>query len=222
MLATREELKHKISPGYSFARHVVLIHIVVLAFVGAALAELRDLEPVELLAIPATFLFANVVEYVAHRYPMHHRMGPLAILFERHTVGHHAYFRAESMRVEGTHEMRFVLFPAWAAAVVLLISSPLGIGVALLASRNAGLLYVVTAAGYYLLYEWFHASYHLAGPERLARIPVLGAAAGRHARHHDPTHMTESDFNITFPIVDAIVGTMSARAPAAARAQPGA
>src|SRR5581483_9407758 len=127
MLATREALREKIAPGYSFAWHAVSIHLVAFAFVGAALAFVRDLQPVELLAVPGTFLFANAVEYAAHRWPMHHRMGPLAVLFERHTVGHHAYFRAESMHVDGTRDMRMVLFPAWAAAVALALAAPLGL-----------------------------------------------------------------------------------------------
>jgi hypothetical protein len=206
VLATREELRSRIETRYSFALHAVAIHLVVLAYVATALAFIRDLRLDDLWAAPATFLFANVVEYLAHRFPMHHRTRALAIIFDRHN-GHHAFFRTDTMRVDGVRDMRFVMFPAWAAAIVLALASPLGLWVAwFTGSRNMGLLYVATAALYYLLYEWLHASYHLF-PDRVARVPVLGKASARHALHHDPSRMTEVNFNITFPIVDGIVGT---------------
>jgi hypothetical protein len=207
MLATREALRPGISPRYSFARHVVLLHVLPLAAIAAALALLADLKPVELATVPAAFLFANLVEYVAHRGPMHHRTRPLAFLFERHTVGHHAYFRADSMRVDAPRDMRWVLFPAWAFPFLALTTAPAVLPLFLVLGRNVALLFFATAVAYYLLYEWLHASYHLFAIESLARIPFVGKAARRHRLHHDPARMNDVNFNITFPIVDRLLGT---------------
>jgi len=208
-LATRAELKPKIAASYSFARHVVLLHFITLGAIGAALASLRALEPVELATVPATFLFASFVEYFFHRYPMHHRWPLMGFLFSRHTVHHHAYFRVDSMKVEDDRDMRFVLFPAFACLLVIALA---GGGAALLGlalGRNVGLLFLATATLYYLVYEWFHASFHLVATERLERIPFVGSAARRHRLHHDPERMTSINFNITFAIVDRIFGTMA-------------
>lgn len=207
-LATRAELRPKIAARYSFARHVVLIHLFALAAIGAALAALRDLRPVELATVPASFLFANAVEYFFHRYPMHHRWPLLGFLFSRHTVHHHAYFRADSMLVEDSRDMRFVLFPALAGLSVIVLAGLGGAGLLLALGRNVGLLFVATATLYYLVYEWFHASFHLASVERLARVPLVGRAARRHRLHHVPERMTQVNYNITFAIFDRVLGTI--------------
>lgn len=206
MLATRAELRDRIEPGYSFVRHALAVHAVALTALVGPLAFLHDVEPAQLATVPLTFLLANAIEYAAHRGPMHHATPGLSALFARHTLAHHAFFRADAMGIEGPREMRYVLFPAWAGALVLLLAAPLGVALGWLVARNVGLLYGATAASYYLLYEWMHSSYHLA-PELVARVPLLRRAAARHTLHHDPARMTSVNFNIAFPIVDALLGT---------------
>ncbi|HWY23469.1 MAG TPA: hypothetical protein VNX47_01035, partial [Nevskia sp.] len=46
----------------------------------------------EWLVVPATFLFANLVEHAGHRGPMHHPRKGLGLIFERHTRQHHRFF----------------------------------------------------------------------------------------------------------------------------------
>ncbi len=207
-LATRAELRSKIPEGYSFARHVFWIHVFALGAIAAAIALVRDLDPDELLAVPATLVFANAVEYVFHRWPMHHDTRPLHFLFDRHTVHHHAYFRSDSMRVDEGRDMRFVLFPPLAAVAVIALDSGLGALLASALGRNVALLFCATGTSYYLAYEWCHASYHLVG-ERLERIPFLGAAARRHRIHHDPERMSRVNFNIPFALFDRLAGTIA-------------
>ncbi len=207
-LATREELRPKIAASYSFKRHVVLMHIFTLAAIGGALSQLRELEPIELLAVPGTFLFANAVEYLFHRFPMHHLWPGFGLLFDRHTVHHHAYFRADSMLVQDSRDMRFVLFPVFAGVLVVLLTAVGGALLHLAVSWNVGVFFMATATLYYLVYEWFHASFHLATVERLARFPIIGRAARRHRLHHEPARMTEVNYNITFALFDRVFGTI--------------
>lgn len=207
MLATREELRPSISPRYSFARHLVWLHLFTLGAIAGALFALRAPRLGELATVPATFVFANAIEYFFHRYPMHHRWPLFGLLFSRHTVHHHAYFRAGSMKVGDARDMRFVLFPAYASLLVIALTALGGSLLALALGRNVGLIFLATATFYYLLYEWFHASFHLVREETLERIPLVGKAALRHRLHHDPERMTAINFNITFAWVDRIVGT---------------
>jgi sterol desaturase/sphingolipid hydroxylase (fatty acid hydroxylase superfamily) len=208
-LATRAELRPTIADSYSFVRHAILLHVLALGAIGGALAFLRDVQQLELIAIPATFLFSNLVEYFAHRYPMHHPWRGLGALYERHAVYHHAYFRSDSMQINDMKDMRYVVFSWEATLAAIFTAAAGGAGVALLAGKNAGLLFGATATLYYLVYEWFHASFHFVAIERLAWIPILGTAAKRHRLHHDPERMTQANFNITFPIVDRIAGTIA-------------
>ena len=80
----------------------------------------------------------------------------------------------------------------------------------LVASRNVAWLYVATAMGYFLTYEWLHFCHHLPADSRIARRSVLRKLRLHHQRHHDPSAMTACDLNITFPICDALFGTRRA------------
>jgi hypothetical protein len=208
--AFREEYRSQhIGPHYSGPLHLAFTSVGSLAVIGAAVAGVRAPTPLELLTIPATFLFANLVEYRGHKGPMHRRRRGLAILFERHTQQHHRYYTHEAMSFEGPRDWKMVLFPP----VMLLfflgaVAAPLGALLFWLASRNVALLYVATAMGYFLTYEWLHFCHHLPPGHALARVGLLRRLRVHHQAHHDPVQMNAHNFNITFPICDWIFGTL--------------
>jgi sterol desaturase/sphingolipid hydroxylase (fatty acid hydroxylase superfamily) len=101
-----------------------------------------------------------------------------------------------------------VLFPP----VLLLfflggIAVPVGAAAFLLLSPNCGWFFVTVAVGYFLSYEWLHFSYHLPEDHWLARTRVVSALRRHHTLHHDVAKMGKWNFNITFPITDAVMGT---------------
>jgi hypothetical protein len=204
----REYRERHISPRYSGLLHFAFTSVGSLAVVALALGQVRDLHPVELLTVPVTFLFANYVEYRGHKGPMHRSTRGLGLLFERHTAQHHRFFTDEAMSYESRRDYKMVLFPPVMLLTFLgAIAAPVGGILFLIASRNVAWLYVATAMGYFLSYEWLHFSHHL--PERswIARRHVLRKLRAHHQRHHDPAAMTACNFNITFPICDALFGT---------------
>jgi fatty acid hydroxylase family protein len=158
--------------------------------------------------VPLTFLFANLVEYRGHRGPMHRRRRGLSLLFERHAQQHHRYFTHQAMSYEATRDFKMVLFPP----VMLLfflgaLALPVGALLFLAASRNVALLYVATAMGYFLTYEWLHFCHHLPADGALARLPLLRRLRAHHRAHHDPALMNAWNFNITFPLADWLFRT---------------
>ena len=129
-----------------------------------------------------SFLLANVAEYFGHRGPMHHRTKGLGLVYRRHTQQHHHFFTHEAMAFESSHDFRMVLFPP----VLLLfflgaIATPLGALFFALGSPNAGWLFVATAMGYFLTYEWLHFCYHLPA-EHLVGPAAAGGGLRRHHR----------------------------------------
>jgi hypothetical protein len=96
---------------YSGTVHLILTVGASLVVVLYCLLQLKDVRPVEWLTIPATFLYANVTEYVAHRGPMHHRFRGLHIVFKDHTLEHHHYFTSEWMEMDGMRDLAAILFP---------------------------------------------------------------------------------------------------------------
>jgi sterol desaturase/sphingolipid hydroxylase (fatty acid hydroxylase superfamily) len=219
----RAELLRPLIVGYSFRRHVLATHVLVAVVVAAACVSLRDIRASELLVVPAAFLFSNFFEYIFHRFVMHVRHGgPLAPVYDRHNM-HHAYFHSDSMRIDDSREMRVVMFPAWAFAAMVAVTSPAYILTGLALGRNVGLLFLLTAVGYFLLYEWFHAAYHMVAHEKLSAIPFLRKGCIAHREHHDPKRMTQGNFNITFPIFDRVFRTSLVRGeprPISASAAP--
>ena len=73
-------------------------------------------------------------------------------------------------------------------------------------------MFAATAISYFLTYEWLHWSYHQPESSFVGRLWLVRRLRGHHTIHHDLRRMTEVNFNITFPIADAVFGT-SAREP---------
>jgi sterol desaturase/sphingolipid hydroxylase (fatty acid hydroxylase superfamily) len=191
-----------VGPHYSGLLHFGFVNAAALSAIAFAALHLHA-PRWSLLTVPVTFFYANLVEWLAHRGPMHHPRRLLRLVFKRHTLLHHAFFTHEAMELDTTRDFKMVLFPP-----VLLIfffglfALPAGLLLDALAGPNVAALFVITAMSYYLLYEWLHLGYHLG--DRAPRF--LERLRRHHAAHHDPRHMT-SNFNITFPICDRLFGT---------------
>src|SRR5512139_2084436 len=77
----------------------------------ACLLQLDHVQPLEWIAVPLTALYVNLAEYWGHRGPMHHRRRGLGLIFERHTLQHHAFYTHEAMAAESSRDFQMVLFP---------------------------------------------------------------------------------------------------------------
>jgi hypothetical protein len=179
-----------------------------LAVIATSIAMIRELRPIELVTVPAAFLFANLAEYLGHRGPMHHRRRGLSLLHRRHTLQHHRFYTREAMLCESARDFQMILFPP----VMLLfflgaVATPVGLLLYWLSTANVALLFTATAMGYFLTYEVLHLSYHLGDRSWLGRLPFMARLRRHHMVHHDPALMSTYNFNITFPICDRVFGT---------------
>lgn len=196
-------------PGYSGMAHVLLVLGVAGGGITAALAvavargSWRDAW-----IVPLTLVVANVVEYLAHRGPMHHRVGALQALHTRHSGRHHRFFVAEAMPFESVGDLHAVLFPPVLLLFFGAIACGLGALVALVAPTSVAALFVASALGYYLLYEVLHFLYHVPPHWRAARWPGVRWLARLHRLHHDPRRMQHANFNLVFPLCDRLAGTL--------------
>jgi hypothetical protein len=196
-----------IGPRYSGLLHFGFTNALALAAIALAASRLQH-PRWSLLTVPITFLYANLVEYFAHKHPMHHRKRLLGLVFERHALLHHSFFTQEAMELESSRDFKMVLFPPVLLVFFLgLFALPAWLVLVVLAGPDVAGLFVITALGYYLLYEWLHLAYHLGERSALGRLPPVRALRRHHAAHHDPAAMTRRNFNITFPICDQLFGT---------------
>ncbi len=194
---------------YSGPLHVAAVTAAALGVIGYSISRVEAPAWWELAIAPLAFFAANLVEYFAHRGPMHHRTRGVALLFERHTLEHHFFFPHDAMQIDRGGDLFMVLFPPYVIAFFsLAFAAPVTTLLCYLVSNNAGFVFLGTALSYFLLYEWLHMAYHLPESSWLGGSRLIRALRRHHTRHHDLTRMTEANFNVTFPIADALFGTI--------------
>jgi len=198
----------KIGPRYSGVAHFLFTTFASLGAIGFAAWGVRSPSALEWLTVPLTFLFANFAEYSGHKRQMHRPRPPFEAIYRRHTVEHHHYFTHEAMAYESPRDFKMVLFPPILIIFFFgLFAVPTGALLWLVATPNVARLFVVTAVGYYLMYEWLHFSYHLAPDGVVGRLWILRALRRHHTTHHDLALMGKWNFNLTVPICDLLFGT---------------
>ena len=198
-----------VPPRYRGRRHFAFTTLVCAGVIALAISRLEDVRPLEWLTVPLTFLYANLAEYLGHRGPMHHRTRRLGLLFERHTLQHHRFFTSRAMALEQPSDYRAVLFPA--VMIVFFLAGfalPVGLLLVWAFSPNVAWLFTATAVAYFLNYELLHFAYHAPAGSRVARIPGVARLGRLHRAHHDPALMQTRNFNVTYPLCDALFGTL--------------
>jgi hypothetical protein len=201
--------RDEIGERYSGWRHFAFTSMVSLATVVICLAQLEGVTPMEWLTVPIVFLYANGVEYLGHRGPMHHPVRGLRLLYVRHTKQHHRFFTHQAMAFDDSRDFKAVLFPP--VMILFFIGGfgmPMWAVLYTLTSANVAWLALATGVAYYLNYEWLHFAYHCDPQSRIGRIPGLAVLRRLHLHHHDPRLMTRRNFNITYPIGDWLFGTL--------------
>lgn len=210
--AARDELRarclERIPRWYSPWLHLCATSVAGIAIVVAALALLGRPGAWELLAVPASLLLANALEWRAHKGLLHRRTRGFEVLYDRHTPLHHRIYVTEDMALRHVREFRLVLLPAYAVLVIALLVLPLAGLLAIAASRDAGLLFLATSTGYVVLYEWLHLAYHAPPGSWVNRLGPVRRLARHHAVHHSPALMQRWNFNVTVPVWDWVRGTV--------------
>ena len=179
----------------------------------ACLWHLQAVRPLEWLALPLSLAYANLAEYLGHRFPMHRPFRGLKLVYKRHSGQHHRYFTHEQMPIEGLRDLRAVLFPPVLVLFFFgLFATPVWFALAWLFSANVAWLFVASGIAYFLNYEVLHTAYHLPDGHWLARNGLVKRLRWLHTIHHDPRQMATRNFNISYPLCDWLFGTLSADA----------
>jgi hypothetical protein len=210
--ARRDELRARlvarIPSWYSPWVHLAFPSLVGLGLITTALLLLREVRPLEWLAIPAAFVVLNAGEWRIHRDLLHKRAPFLTLLYDRHTPEHHMVFVTEDMSIRETREFRLVLIPFYGILAALVGSLPIPALLLALGRPNLALLFVATTMGYVVMYEWCHLSYHLPPESWVGRRWLIGILRRHHATHHAPELMQKWNFNVTIPLWDLVRGTI--------------
>ncbi|MGF6091731.1 sterol desaturase/SRPBCC family protein [Pseudomonas sp. 18173] len=160
------------------------------------------------LAVPLTLLFFNFGVYMVHRHLGHHKKSLARLFYARHAGDHHSFFTPGHMTYDSARDWRVILFPAWLIVLhTLAVALPLWWLLKHIDTNVAGLVGGFLVLGY-LAYEVFHACEHLPPHNPLTRLPWIRQMRRLHELHHRRELMQERNFNIVFPLMDYLFGTL--------------
>ena len=189
--------------------HLAFMLVVTLGTIAYCWSNIENSSAWEWLMIIPIVLFGNWAEWAAHRYILHRPVPGLRMVYKRHCTVHHQFFTHHDLGYKGQKEWRALLFPPFAPVGFILVSIPPALVVGWLISANAGYIVVLTMAAYYLMYEGLHTLSHLddARYPFLKHVPLVNTVRRMHYVHHVLGFMQTRNFNLTFPICDALFGT---------------
>ena len=212
----------QIPAGYDGRLHLAFTFGVGSLALLACLWQLRAVQTLEWLTVPLAWLYANLAEYLGHRFPMHRPWRGLDLVYRRHAGQHHRFFSHQAMPLDDLRDLRAVLFPPLLVLFFFgLFALPIAVAMSALFSANVAWLFAATGLGYFLNYEILHLAYHLPADHWLARRWLVRRLGWLHTTHHDPKRMAHYNFNITYPLFDWLFSTLRHEAPACASADEG-
>lgn len=209
-----------IETGYSPWRHMALTAGIASILAGLGIALAVRARPIDWILMPAFFVVANLLEWTVHRYPMHHPMFP-RIMYRNHAQLHHRAFTDSNMPIDRPVELGLIMMPWYTMLGLFVVASPVMLLAGL--TRGPGLagVFLLGAVFYFLGYETLHALYHLpdATLNRLGvgRLRTFRRLQAHHRHHHILRRMAFVNFNVTFPLMDRLLGTLEKDDPAAAQ-----
>jgi hypothetical protein len=213
MWAFRKQYRSTISRRYFAWLHMLSVAVVGLTAISYALAQLEQPDGSDYLVLLISVLMVNFAEYCAHRWLGHRKTKIGKLFYQRHSGDHHSFFLEGAMGYESNRDWRVVLFPVYLIfAFILGLALPGAYILHQLFGINAAAFYVVGTLGGYLLYELMHFSYHLPGGHWLEKlfgyVPGWRTLQNSHRLHHRRDRMHNSNFNITLPVFDLLLGTL--------------
>jgi uncharacterized membrane protein len=209
---------------YSAGAHVFRTAVLASAIAGAAIWLAGRASAIDWLLLPAFFAVANGIEWLVHKNPMHRPMTP-RLMYRNHALIHHRSFLHSSMPIHDTRELGLVMMPWYTMLGMFVLATPVALLAAWWRGVGAAGIFFLAAALYFLTYESLHALYHMPEPF-LRRVglggPLFQRMRSHHRHHHRLDRMSHVNFNVTFPLMDWLFGTLEAESRARAPAdEPG-
>jgi hypothetical protein len=201
-----DHLEAGYSPWIHIARTLVIAAVISALAVWLALRA----RALDWAFLPMFFVVANLIEWTVHRYPMHRPLYP-RFLYKNHSLSHHLAFTDRNMTIDRTVELGLIMMPWYTMLGLFLFASPVMLAAAALRGPGIAGVFLVGAVAYFLGYETLHALYHL--PEAtlqrigLRRLRLFRELQAHHRHHHVLRRMAHVNFNVTFPLMDHLLGT---------------
>lgn len=206
--AFRDRYRADIHPLYNPWLHGAFVLLFGVLAIGGFWSTVHQVRPLEWLTVPLTLLFFNFGVYLVHRHLGHHKKSFARMFYARHAGDHHSFFAPGHMTYDTARDWRVILFPAWLIVIhTVVFTLPAWWLLKQVNANVAGLFGGCLVLGY-LMYEVFHACEHLPPDNPVTRLPWIRQMRRLHELHHRRELMQERNFNIVFPLMDYLFGTL--------------
>jgi hypothetical protein len=199
-----------IEAGYSPWRHMALTLVIAAVLAAGGIALAVGAHAADWLLLPVFLVIANFIEWTVHRGPMHHPRPP-RFMYGNHVLLHHVAFTERNMQIGPAAELGLIMMPWYTMLGLFVVASPIIVVAGLLRGPGLSGVFLLGAVGYFLCYELLHALYHL--PDATLDRAVIGRLRAfrwlqaHHRHHHILSRMAFVNFNVTFPLMDRLLGT---------------
>lgn len=206
----RQQYRNGISRWYSGIAHILFVFGLGGAMMLYSFLQVQHIATGVVVAIILAMLLGNLGEYVAHKSLGHKKRRFAGLFYSRHSGDHHTFFTDQDYTINSLRDLRVVLFPAFLlVAVTLLIAAPLALLARQLGGEDAGWAMAGGVLLAYLFYEFVHLCDHLPDGHFLTRLPGVRSLRTHH-RHHHAVDGKDSNYNVTIPLSDWLLGTRAA------------
>jgi sterol desaturase/sphingolipid hydroxylase (fatty acid hydroxylase superfamily) len=206
----RQQYRSGINRWYSGIGHMLFVFGFGGAMMLYSFLQLESFSATVIAAVAFAMLLGNIGEYLAHKSLGHKKRRFAGLFYSRHSGDHHTFFTDQDYTISNLRDLRVVLFPAFLlVAVTLLIALPLALLARQVAGENAGWAMAGGVLLAYLFYEFVHLCDHLPDGNILTQLPGIRALRAHH-RHHHAVEGRDSNFNVTIPLSDWLLGTKAA------------
>jgi len=206
--AVRARVMARVPSWYNPLIHLLVPSLSGIGLVVGAILLMHDVQAWQVALVVPFFVILNAGEWRIHRDLLHRRTPGFTVLYDRHTPEHHMVYVTDDMAMRSRREWRMVLLPGFGIWASLLSALPVPAILALVGQWNVGMLFIATAMGYVVLYEWLHLSYHLSPDSFVGRLKLIQILRRHHATHHNPQLMRKWNFNVSIPLWDLVRGTI--------------
>lgn len=207
----RQYFRSEIIPrSYSGKAHCIISFSAIISCIIFFALKVKEIPFTHIVSIIfCELILGNLFVYVFHRYPLHKKIIPFQKFFQIHSSWHHQFFTEKDVTYKDTRDFFIVFFPLWSSLLTSFIFTPTFYF--LLTNwlpQSYAALWSLMIPSYFLLYETFHYICHVDDHSILMKVSYFRFIREHHRWHHKKSLMTQTNFNIVFPLFDFIFGTL--------------
>lgn len=198
---------------YSPALHVLFNFGLLIGSCLYTFLKIQSIGIYETVLFVMMMILGNFVIYFIHRYPLHKKYPFIAKhTFDIHSKQHHRFYTYQNYQFDSPKDFYILFFPMWTVAAFVGGFLPLlYILSSLIFEQPQVWTILFSATLYFLLYEFIHFASHLPPQHILLKFKPLAYMWRHHQTHHDPSLMSQYNFNIVYPLADWLFGCIKAR-----------